>query len=36
MPLGPYKKKLVGLASELIEVQTVLYIVHYFKFNKES
>ena len=36
MPSGPYKKKLISLVLELIEVQMVLYIVHCSKFNKES
>ena len=36
MPLGPCKKKLVGLALELIEVQTVSYIACYSKFNEGS
>ena len=36
MPLDSYKKKLVGLALELIEVQMILYIVCCFKFNEKS
>ena len=36
MPSGPYKKKLVGSALELIEVWMVLYIAHCFRFNEGS